>query len=116
MSTQKKSVRRIFRQSVLTRDRYHCVLCELPGVDRQGGDGHQRFHKAEDPVELDAHHIENRNMFSNGGYNNANGISLCDECHVLAEKFHSGFSPEDLYENIGSSFEKANELDVNMDL
>lgn len=94
----------------------------MPGVDRQGGDVHQKFHKAEDPVELDAHHIENRNMFSHGGYNNANGISICDECHVLAEKFHQtgvshpGFSPEDLYEKIGSSFERANELDANMDL
>lgn len=93
MSSQKKTVRRIFRQSV--------ALCGVPGVDRQGGDGHQKFHKAEDPVELDAHHIENRNMFSHGGYVTENGISLCPTCHPRAECQVLGFKPEDLYPKVG---------------
>jgi len=49
----------------------------------------------------------------NGGYVKENGISLCDDCHVLAELFHQtgvshpGYSPSDLYRIIGSSHESA---------
>lgn len=49
----------------------------------------------------------------NGGYVQENGISLCPKCHEKAEVFHStgtpleGFSVEDLYKKIGSTFEKA---------
>jgi len=79
----------------------------VPGVDRQGGDAHQKFHKAEDPVELDAHHISNRNDMPNGGYVVENGISLCPICHPRAECQVLGFKPEDLYPKVGSSKEKA---------
>jgi hypothetical protein len=49
----------------------------------------------------------------NGGYVKQNGISVCDDCHLKAEAFWStgeaieGFSPEDLYNLIGSSLEIA---------
>jgi len=49
----------------------------------------------------------------NGGYVKENGISLCEECHKKAEEFHStgvafpGYAPEDLYQKINSSYEKA---------
>lgn len=62
---------------------------------------------------LDAHHITDRNLMPNGGYVKENGISVCPSCHEKAEVFHStgtsvtGFSPDDLYKMIGSSYEKA---------
>lgn len=49
----------------------------------------------------------------NGGYVKENGISVCDECHLKAEEFWStgeaveGFSPDDLYKLINSSFDEA---------
>jgi hypothetical protein len=63
--------------------------------------------------ELDAHHVTDRSLMPNGGYVKENGISLCPECHIKAEVFHStgtaveGYSPEDLYKKINSSYEKA---------
>jgi hypothetical protein len=63
--------------------------------------------------ELDAHHITNRKEIVNGGYVKENGISLCPDCHVKAEVYHStgtpveGYSVEDLYKKINSSLEKA---------
>jgi len=63
--------------------------------------------------ELDAHHIQNRDLMPNGGYVKENGISLCAECHIKAEEFHNGrepptgFSPWELFIKIGSSLEKA---------
>jgi len=62
--------------------------------------------------ELDAHHICDRNLMPNGGYVLENGISLCPECHEKAEVFHStgtpvpGYSVEELYKKINSSYEK----------
>lgn len=46
-----------------------------------------------------------------GGYVKENGISLCPECHLKAERFHisggeeweAGFHPNDLYVKINSS-------------
>lgn len=64
-------------------------------------------------MQLDAHHITDRNLMPNGGYVIENGISLCPAHHELAEIFHStgaahpGFSPEDLYKLIGSSYDQA---------
>lgn len=69
------------------------------------------------PDQLDAHHITDRNLMPNGGYILENGISLCPNCHIEAEKFHSGekvkegFFPDDLYNLINSSFELAKEQD-----
>jgi hypothetical protein len=65
--------------------------------------------------DLDCHHITDRHELPGGGYVKENGISLCEQCHIKAEKFHisgkteweSGFHPDDLYKKIGSSYEKA---------
>jgi len=49
----------------------------------------------------------------NGGYVKENGISLCPGCHEKAEVFHNtgaalpGWSPDDLYKMIGSTYEQA---------
>src|SRR5574343_177941 len=97
----KKAVRAEFRNSVFKRDCYKCRVCGKAGKDRQGGNKHESFHKGKtELVFLDAHHIADRNLFTNGGYNIANGISLCDSCHLLAEIYHQtgvaypNFSPD----------------------
>src|SRR6478609_9204558 len=98
MSSNKKIVRARFRDAVFTRDRYKCRACGSPA-------------SVEKP--LDAHHVTDRNLMPNGGYVTPNGISLCPECHERAEVFHStgtpvaGFSPDDLYTMIGSSYDQA---------
>lgn len=95
MSAEKKKIRDEFRIVVFTRDRYQCRVCT-------------------DLINpLDAHHITDRNLMPNGGYVLQNGISLCPECHVKAEVYHStgtampGYSPDDLYKLIGSSYDIA---------
>lgn len=72
-------------------------------------------------VELDAHHITDRNEMPNGGYVKENGISLCPECHKKAELYHTsnktvwhpGFHPNDLYAKIHSSYEISTEMSEN---
>jgi predicted restriction endonuclease len=101
MSNRKKEVRKNFRDACFKRDKYSCVLCDFK-ADKDNAEN-----------VLDAHHITDRTEMPNGGYVKENGISLCEECHKKAEEFHStgisvlGFSPEDLYQKIGSSKEKA---------
>ncbi len=92
-------------------------MCGKLGKDRQGGDGHKMYHEDvpdEKLVDLDAHHITDRNAMPNGGYVKENGIALCDDgCHRLAEVYHQtgtshpDFSPADLYRKIGSTFDEA---------
>lgn len=109
----KKEIRKTFRTSVMKRDKYRCVCCGKCGKDRQGGEEYKKFHQDPNPVNLDAHHITDRNELPNGGYNILNGISVCDTCHLLAEVYHQtgephpGFAPDDLYEMINSSYEEA---------
>ncbi len=99
MSADKKRTRQEFRDAVFKRDGNKCRCC-----------GWSLF---QDGVQLDAHHITDRNLLSNGGYVKENGISLCPGCHEKAEVFHStgtalpGWSPDDLYAKIGSSRELA---------
>lgn len=54
-----------FRESVFVRDNHKCVSCGLPAKD--------------------AHHIMERRLWKDGGYYLENGVSLCSECHLLAE-------------------------------
>jgi len=99
MSQKKKEIRHKFREEVFKRDKNTCRMC------------------AKKDCELDAHHITDRNEveIENGGYTKYNGISLCEECHLKAEKYHmtngkewiKGFHPDDLYRKIGSSKEIA---------
>lgn len=70
-------------------------------------------HKTCDEV-LDVHHITPREDMPNGGYVKENGITLCkSSCHMKAEEYlqgvtlHEGFSPEELYKKIDSTYEKA---------
>ena len=93
----KKEIRNNFRTAVFKRDGGKCVFCNKDAED--------------------SHHITDRNSpeISNGGYVLENGISLCAEHHLIAEKFHisngtswdEGFHPDDLYKKIGSSKELA---------
>lgn len=100
----KKDVRKKFRQDVFARDNYTCRICDTV----YGKDKAENF--------LDAHHITDREEMPKGGYVKENGISLCKaDCHFKAEKFHisggieweQGMHPNDLYNIIGSSYEKA---------
>lgn len=96
MSAGKKAIREAFRTAVFKRDRNRCVFC--PRIDN-----------------LDAHHITDRSLMPAGGYVAENGITLCPDHHLMAERFHisggteweSDMHPDDLYRKIGSSHEKA---------
>ncbi len=96
MSTKKKQLREDFRNAVFARDQYQCVFC--PAKEH-----------------LDAHHITDRSKMPNGGYVEENGITLCPAHHLTAELFHitngeewhQGFHPDDLYDRISSSYDKA---------
>lgn len=104
MSAKKKQVRAAFRSSVFERDGHKCRVCGAVAPEGAEPDSH-----------LDAHHITDRTEMPNGGYVKENGISLCAICHEKAEVYHSsgkatheiGFLPADLYNLIGSSYEKA---------
>jgi 5-methylcytosine-specific restriction endonuclease McrA len=99
--SDKKLIRKRFRYSCFSRDNYCCVMCGFKSSKE----------KSED--ELDAHHIISRKEMPNGGYVKENGISLCGECHIKAEKFYSdgvaelGFSIDDLFNKIKSNKELA---------
>ena len=101
MSREKQEVRRRFRAAVFARDNYSCRCCGFPSTPE----------RAEEV--LDAHHITDRHEMPRGGYVAENGISLCADCHALAEAFHRGepvapgFGPAELYARIGSSEEAA---------
>lgn len=94
----KKDVREEFRRAVLKRDNRKCVMCGYAGPH------------------LDVHHITDRSLLPGGGYVSDNGITLCNEeakspsCHALAEKYHMtgtphpGYSPDNLYAEIGSAY------------
>ena len=94
--SKKKEIRENFRTSVFKRDNNKCRMCNKS-------------------VELDAHHITDRNEIPNGGYVKENGISLCEECHIKAEVWHNsnkqefieGYHPDELYKKISSSYELA---------
>ena len=91
-----KILRDNFRKQVFVRDEFKCKICGLTN-------------------DLDAHHITDRHEMPNGGYTIYNGITLCPKHHMDAEKFHISngkewvekFHPNDLYNLIRSSYEKA---------
>ena len=94
----KKKIREDFRNKVFKRDGSLCKVCKI-ACDK-----------------IDAHHITDRNEMPNGGYILENGITLCDKengCHIKAEQYHlgnkvePGYSPDELYKLINSSFELA---------
>lgn len=103
MGSDKKLIRKYFRDECYRRDGFRCAMCKI------------KSSKENAEKELDAHHITDRNIMPNGGYVKENGISLCADCHVKAEIFHStgvahpGYAPDDLYKIINSNLEKATE-------
>ena len=54
-----------FREGVFKRDNFKCIFCTLPAVD--------------------AHHVLERRLFTDGGYYLNNGASVCAEHHMLCE-------------------------------
>lgn len=98
---RKQLIRQQFRDDVFGRDGHKCKFCGST-------------------EELDAHHITDRNEFPNGGYVKENGITVCGPCHLECEQFHisggdnwvEGKHPNDLYQMIGSSSEKARKADA----
>lgn len=104
MSTEKKLIRKKFRDVCFKRDKITCVMCGLKA---------KSLEEAEEI--FDVHHVTDRSLMPSGGFVVENGITLCKEDHEKAELFHStgishpGYSPDDLYLKINSSFEKAKE-------
>lgn len=68
-----------FRSAVWARDRHTCVWCGAPAVD--------------------AHHLIERKLWTDGGYYLENGASLCEHCHLLAES--TAISCDDLRRRCG---------------
>ncbi len=91
MSCVKKRTRQIFRQECFARDENKCVMCETT-------------------YGLVVHHIIDRHLIENGGYQINNGITLCPTCHLKAEVFHqsegqlweSGYHPDELQSKINT--------------
>jgi hypothetical protein len=120
--TRKKEMRRKFRDAVFERDGYRCVVCGFESSPERA------------EHEIDAHHITPREEMPNGGYVKENGVTLCDPsktggplalgCHYRAEQvllrisqgfeiaqhpeeYEYEYTPEALYEAVGSSREEA---------
>lgn len=55
-----------FRTQVFERDNHTCVFCDKPAID--------------------AHHIIERQLFTDGGYYLINGASVCEQHHLDCEK------------------------------
>jgi hypothetical protein len=55
-----------FREAVFKRDNFKCVFCDCT-------------------EELDAHHLVERRLFTDGGYYLDNGVTLCQVHHLKAE-------------------------------
>ena len=103
----KKEIRNKFRQDVYKRDKFTCRVCNTK----------------RDELDLDSHHIIDRNEMPNGGYEKENGITVCKlDCHFKVEWFHitegeewnDGLHPDDLYKMVGSSKELAIEKSNNL--
>lgn len=58
--------RDVFRAAVFSRDAHRCVACGDPGRD--------------------AHHIVERRLWPDGGYYLRNGATVCEACHLRAER------------------------------
>ena len=90
---QKKATRNVFRNRVFERDHWRCCVCQSP------------------KGQFDAHHITPRDEMPNGGYVVENGITLCTECHILAEEYiydeEGPWSRSALYKKVGSNYSKA---------
>ena len=70
-----------FKQAVFARDRQRCIFCNFPAVD--------------------AHHIIERRLWSDGGYYLANSASVCSEHHRQCET--TEISTTQIYQACGIS-------------
>ena len=101
MVSKKKEIRKAFRDACFKRDKYACVMCGFKSSPEKAME------------DLDCHHICPREHMPAGGYVADNGISLCQRCHLKAEAIlHNeysdpDFSPFNLLEKIGSTYDKA---------
>lgn len=68
-----------FREGVFKRDGYHCVFCA-----NRHGMGFYEVTCDESP-QLDAHHLIERRLWSDGGYYLDNGVTVCQDHHMLCE-------------------------------
>lgn len=64
-SASPRSPRQAFRAAVLARDQQRCVVCAEPATA--------------------VHHLFDRALFPDGGYDPDNGVALCAACHQAAE-------------------------------
>lgn len=73
-----------FRRQVFERDKHRCVFCRAPFGPEQAvkGDVLGRNWKTEHA----AHHIMERRLFPDGGYERDNGATVCGECHIKCEQ------------------------------
>lgn len=120
----KIKIRENFRFKVFQRDNWKCLFCS-ESIWKLKIENSLKVTKIDNVeligVHLDAHHIMDRNYFTNGGYVAENGITLCEKHHLMAEKYHmtnaqeweEGMHPDDLYKKINSSFEQAIKADQN---
>lgn len=68
-----------FQKRVFARDNHKCVICGEPAVD--------------------AHHIMERRLWNDGGYYLDNGVSVCEDHHLLAEA--TVITPQELRDAAG---------------
>ena len=71
--TSKLLTRDQFREGVFARDGHKCVFCGKTADQTPEG-------------KLDAHHIIERRLWSDGGYYLDNGATVCEEHHMLCEQ------------------------------
>lgn len=76
---QKLLTREDFKIKVFQRDKHICIFCKKPSVD--------------------AHHVYDRKLFTDGGYYLNNGASVCEEHHWEVEK--TNISVEEVYKASG---------------
>ncbi len=99
---KKQAIRKQFWDECVKRDGYKCVVCKyVPEFDQ----------------ELDVHHVLDCDFLPKElQYVPENGVTLCRECHLKAEKFHQskgkswthGLHPDDLYSLIRSPWRTKN--------
>lgn len=65
--------RDIFRESVFARDKFRCVFCGKTAEETPEG-------------KLDAHHLIERRLWTDGGYYLDNGATVCEYHHLLCEQ------------------------------
>lgn len=87
MSRSTLLTRDAFREAVFARDGHQCVFCKQPDKYEWT---RVKFYDSNfvpdgDHTRLDAHHIIERRLWSDGGYYIDNGATVCGACHWKCE-------------------------------